>query len=77
MNTIKLAYGQENQTTISDMFGTSVQVGLRDDGSVLIAVRANGFNEDNENNELKQDVVVAFTPEQTRDIAHELLRLQP
>lgn len=74
---MKLDHGRENEATVRDLFGNNVNIGVREDGAVLIALRADGHNGDNCNDELQQDAVIAFTAEQTKALAKELLRLQP
>lgn len=77
MSIIKLAVGRENTAQLEDMFGNTVGIGLNGSGAVLIEVRADGKNSDNTNKPLTQDVVIAFSAEQTEAITKELLRLQP
>lgn len=77
MSTINLAYGRDKEATVKDLFGNNVQIGLRGDGAVILSLRNDGRNSDNSNKPLEQDVVIAFTAEQTEAIAKELLRLQP
>lgn len=76
MSTITLAVGRENETKVTEMCGNTIIIGLRGDGSVGITIPAKG-NTDMRNKPMTADVFFALTPEQTRDLAKELLRLQP
>lgn len=76
MSTIILGVGPTAEAKVTEMFGNKILIGMREDGSVGITIPAKG-NTDMSNRPMTSDVFFSLTPEQTADLAKELLRLQP
>lgn len=77
MSTIKLAIGEDSQATVKDAFGSKIRIGVNGSGAVIFTMDADGENQADDYTELRQNVSIALTGEQTRDLAKELLRLNP